>query len=182
MAQPYRTGKQYADQAKDPKYDSLKYADVDCQAFCELVLRDIGVRKPNGAIYNWKGSNDIARNACSWIGTIEEYRKQFGELPLGCWVFKWDNTGNEKQRGYYDGLGNYSHIGIYIGSGLVRDSTKIGNKRDGVGTRSINDFQRVGLAKMLDFDGTEPYNKNDEIMKLISEIRAKLTEMEGLLS
>lgn len=148
----YRTGKQYAEQAKSSKYDNLKYSQYDCQAFCELVLKDLGVRQPSGAVYNWKGSNDIARHACSWIGTIADCKKEFGEIPLGAWAFKWDNTGNEKQRGYYDDKGNYSHIGIYVGDNTVRDSTKITNKRDGVGYRSINDFQRIGLAKCLDYD------------------------------
>ena len=63
---------------------------------------------------------------------------------------------------------SYIHIGIYIGSGLVRDSTKIGNKRDGVGTRSINDFQRVGLAKMLDFE------RAMEIRDAIFEIKVNI--------
>lgn len=68
----YRTGKQYADQARKPEYNKLKYDDADCQAFCEIVLKDIGIRNAAGKPYNWKGSNDIARNACSWIGTKEE--------------------------------------------------------------------------------------------------------------
>lgn len=187
MSVIYRTGKQYADQAKLSKYDSIKYDQYDCQAFCELVLKDIGVRQPNGAVYNWKGSNDIARHACSWIGTKEECIKQFGSIPIGAWAFMWDNTGNERQRGYYDGLGNYSHIGIFIGNDQVRDSTKIkdgkgGYKRDGVGTRSIKDFQRIGLAKMLDFEGKETYNEHDKIISIIADIRNKLNELEGVIS
>ena len=183
----YRTGKQYAEQAKQTKYDKLKYDQYDCQAFCELVLKDIGIRKPDGAVYNWKGSNDIARHACSWIGTKEECIKQFGSIPLGAWAFIWDNTGNEKKRGYYDGLGNYSHIGIYVGDDIVRDSTKIKDSsgkyiRDGVGNRSLKAFNRIGLADMLDFGGEPTYNKDEEIIKLIGEIRNKLQEMERVVN
>ena len=186
MAEVYRTGKQYADQAKNPKYDTLKYSDVDCQAFCELVLKDLGIRKPNGGVYDWKGSNDMARNAVSWIGTKEECIKQFGGIPLGAWAFMWDNTGNEKQRGYYDGKGNYSHIGIFVGNDQVRDSTKIkdgkgGYKRDGVAYRSIKDFSRIGLCKLLDFGQFPEYNEHDKIMSIIAEIRNKLTELEGVI-
>ena len=186
MAEVYRTGKQYADQAKQSKYEKLKYSDVDCQAFCELVLKDIGVRQANGAVYNWKGSNDIARHACSWIGTKEECIKQFGFIPLGAWAFMWDNTGNEKKRGYYDGLGNYSHIGIYVGNDIVRDSTRIKNSageviRDGVANRKLSAFNRIGLANMLDFEVKPEYNDRDRIMSIITEIRNKLTEMEGVL-
>lgn len=154
-----KTGIEYANQALLSKYDKLKYSQYDCQAFCELVLKDIGVRKSDGGVYNWKGSNDMARHAVSWIGTIEECRKKFGGIPVGSWAFMWDNTGNEQKRGYYDGLGNYSHIGIYVGDSTVRDSTKIKNSsgqvtRDGVGNRKLSAFNRIGLPFMLDFPGT----------------------------
>ena len=153
------TGKEYAELAKNSKYDKIKYSEKDCQAFCELVLKDLGVRAPNGKPYDWKGSNDMYRNAVSWVGTIEECKRKFGEIPLGAWAFMWDTTGREKERGYYDGKGNASHIGIYIGSNTVRDSTKIKNAsgqiiRDGVGNRSISSFQKIGLPAMLDFNGT----------------------------
>mgnify|MGYP002514791615 CR=1 FL=1 len=120
-----KTGAEYAAQAKSSAYNKLKYSQVDCQAFCELVLSDIGVRQENGRAYNWKGYNDMARHAVSWIGTKEECIAQFGFIPLGAWAFIWDNTGNEKQRGYYDGLGNYSHIGIYVGDNTVRAISRV---------------------------------------------------------
>lgn len=187
MSDLYRTGKQYADQAKDKKYDKLKYADADCQAFCEIVLKDIGVRDSSGKPYNWKGSNDIARNACSWIGTKEDCIKQFGEIPLGSWAFIWENkTGKEKERGYYDNKGNYSHIGIYVGQNIVRDSTRYKDSsgktvRDGVADRALSAFNRIGLAKMLDFGNDAAYNNHDRIVTIISEIRAKLDELEGVM-
>ena len=187
METPYRTGKQYADAAKDPKYDKLKYSDADCQAFCEIVLRDIGVRDSAGKPYNWKGSNDIARHACFWIGTKDEAIKEFGEIPLGAWAFIWENkTGKEKERGYYDGLGNYSHIGIYVGDNIVRDSTRYKDSsgkyvRDGVGNRALSAFNRIGLAKMLDFGGTPEYNVHDKIVSLLDEIRNKLDELERVV-
>lgn len=185
-----KTGAEYADQAKLSKYDKLKYSQYDCQAFCELVLKDLGVRQPNGAIYNWKGSNDMYRHAVSWVGTIEECRKKFGYIPIGAWAFMWDTTGNEKQRGYYDGLGNASHVGIYIGSDTVRDSTKIKNAsgqviRDGVGSRPLKNFQKVGLPAMLDFVGTNPKIKvevnRDELNEVYQSLKASITKVEGWL-
>ena len=180
------TGEEYAKQAKNPKYDKLKYSDVDCQAFCELVLKDIGVRDSSGKVYNWKGSNDIARNACSWIGTKDECIKKYGFIPLGAWAFIWDNTGNEKQRGYYDGKGNYSHIGIFVGNNIVRDSTRYKNSageyiRDGVADRALSAFNRIGLAKMLDFGVNPSYNNDERASAIIEEIRGKLTELEGVI-
>ena len=188
MENVYRTGKQYADQAKNKKYDSLKYADADCQAFVEIVLRDIGVRDSSGKPYNWKGSNDIARHACSWIGTKEDAIKKFGSIPEGSWAFIWENkTGKEKERGYYDNLGNYSHIGIYVGQSTVRDSTRYkdsaGNYiRDGVADRNLSAFNRIGLAKMLDFGESPEYNDYDKIMSIIADIRLKLDELERVIS
>lgn len=42
-------------------------------------------------------------------------------------------------------------------------------------------FNRIGLAKMLDFGTIPSYNNHDKIVSLITEIRNKLTEMEGLI-
>lgn len=187
MEPVYRTGKQYSDLAKDKKYDRLKYADADCQAYCELVLKDLGVRDSAGKPYNWKGSNDIARNAVSWIGSKEECIKQFGSIPPGAWAFIWENkTGKERERGYTDGQGNYSHIGIYIGDDIVRDSTRYKGSdgsyiRDGVANRSLSAFNRIGLAKCLDFNGIADYNEHDKIVTLINEIRNKLAELERMV-
>ena len=185
-----KTGLDYADQAKLSKYDKLKYSDYDCQAFCELVLRDIGVRQPNGSIYNWRGSNDMYRNAVKWIGTIDEARKTFGEVPIGSWAFMWDTTGNEKQRGYYDGKGNASHVGIYIGNDTVRDSTKIKNAngqiiRDGVGTRPLKQFQKIGLPNMLDFGSTKHILNievdRDSIVNIYNSLNSTLEIIKGWL-
>ena len=186
-----KTGAEYAKQAKLSKYDKLKYSQYDCQAFCELVLKDLGVRQPNGAVYNWKGSNDMYRNAVSWVGSIDECRKKFGYIPIGAWAFMWDQTGNEKQRGYYDGLGNASHVGIYIGSDTVRDSTKIKNAsgqviRDGVGSRPLKNFQKVGLPAMLDFEGTNPKIKvevnREELNEVYQSLKASIQKVEGWLN
>lgn len=185
-----KTGVEYAEQAKLSKYDKIKYEQYDCQAFCELVLKDLGVRQPNGAIYNWKGSNDMYRHAVSWVGTIDECRKKFGYIPIGSWAFMWDTTGNEKQRGYYDGLGNASHVGIYIGGDTVRDSTKIKNAsgqiiRDGVGSRPLKQFQKIGLPSMLDFVGTNDRIKvevfRDEVIEIYNNLNTSIKKIEGWL-
>lgn len=185
-----KTGAEYAEQAKLSKYDKIKYEQYDCQAFCELVLRDLGVRQPNGAVYNWKGSNDMYRHAVSWVGTIDECRKKFGYIPIGAWAFMWDTTGKEKDRGYYDGLGNASHVGIYVGCDTVRDSTKIKNAsgqviRDGVGSRPLKNFQKIGLPSMLDFIGTNDRIKvevfRDEVIEIYNNLNTSIKKIEGWL-
>ena len=187
MEQLYRTGKQYADQAKKSEYDKLTYSQVDCQAFCELVLKDIGVRNSKGVPYNWKGSNDMARNAVSWIGTLDECRQRFGVIPVGSWAFIWENkTGKERERGYTDGKGNYSHVGIYVGQSTVRDSTRYKNSageyvRNGPGNRALSAFNIIGLPKMLDFGGNDEYNENVTIKDLFTEIRGMLDTLERMV-
>ena len=96
----------FTEQAKSSKYDKLTYSDCDCQAFVEKVLYDAGVRKPNGGAYNWKGSNDMWRNALDWRGSVEDCISIYGKVPDGAWVFILKYDGGEKDRGYNDGEGN----------------------------------------------------------------------------
>lgn len=142
----------YAAQAQSEKYTGVPYSKLDCQAFVEQVLKDCGVRKPDGSIYNWRGSNSMWRNALSWKGTLAECITRFGSIPAGSWVFIVKNDGGEKDRGYHDDQGNASHVGIYCGTDPdpVRDSTKT-KKRDGVGYRQLEGFTHVGLPSMIDF-------------------------------
>lgn len=182
-----KTGKEYAEQAKSKAYEKLKYDQVDCQAFCELVLSDIGIRQENGRAYNWKGSNDMARNACSWLGTKDECMKTFGGIPLGAWAFIWeDKTGNEEKRGYHDGKGNFSHIGIYVGNNTVRDSTRYKDSsgkyvRDGVANRALSAFNRIGLCYLLDFTGQADYTNHEKIIAILNNIRDNLNELERMV-
>lgn len=148
-------GWQYANQANSEKYTGVPYSKLDCQAFVEEVLKDSGVRQPDGTPYNWSGSNRMWRSALYWKGTISECISTFGDIPLGAWVFIVKNDGGEKARGYNDKDGNASHVGIYAldrstTKNCVRDSTKT-KTRDGVGYRTLDGFTHVGLPYMLDF-------------------------------
>lgn len=146
----------FADQANSSKYTGVPYSKLDCQAFVEKVLEDCGVRKPDGSIYNWKGSNSMWRNALIWKGTIEECLHRYGEIPIGSWLFIIKNDGGEKEKGYNDNQGNASHVAIYCNPGEeepVRDSTKT-NTRNGVGYRSLKGFTHVGLPSMIEYVNT----------------------------
>lgn len=160
------TGSQYAEQAQSSKYDKLKYSQVDCQTFVEKVLNDC-----TGKTYNWKGSNDMWRNALAWKGTLEQCRKLYGSIPAGAWVFMHSYDGGEIARGYHDDQGNASHVGIYCRPDetlSVRDSTK-GTGRDGVGYRKLKDFNMVGLPKVISYGTTiTPYIiSKDEALKAL---------------
>ena len=171
----------FADVADDPKYNKYKYDDLDCQAFVEKVLYDSGVRKPDGSAYNWKGSNAMWRSALSWRGTIAEAVEKFGQIPDGSWAFMLKNDGGEKDRGYNDGEGNASHVGIYVGGGMVRDSTRsTKTKRDGVGLRSISDFNMVGLCKYLDYNVGNVDNKS-QIKSILDDIEKRLEDLRRVL-
>ena len=153
------TGSEYALQAQSEKYTGVPYSKLDCQAFVEQVLKDCGVRKPDGSAYNWRGSNAMWRQALGWKGTVDECINLYGEIPLGAWVFIVKNDGGEQERGYHDNEGNATHVGIYCryGDEPVRDSTKT-SKRDGVGYRTMKSFNMIGLPSMIDYNSAPQSN------------------------
>ena len=91
-----KTAIQFAECALLPKWDKYTYDKMDCQGFVEAVLKDIGVRKPNGSVYDWRGSNSMYRNYFSWRGTVDECVKKFGSVPVGSFVYIWKETGEEE--------------------------------------------------------------------------------------
>ena len=171
----------FAEQARSNKYTGITYDELDCQAFVEQVLKDTGTRKADGQAYNWKGSNSMWRNALSWKGTIAECIKKFGCIPLGAWVFIVSRDGGEKEKGYNDNEGNAKHVGIYCidNKTPVRDSTRTANgTRNGVGYRSIDSFNYVGLPFMIDFKNTlipepgpEPQTDKAKALAAVETIR-----------
>lgn len=172
----------FADCALLPKWDKYHYDQLDCQGFVEAVLKDIGIRKPDGSCYNWRGSNSMFRNFYSWRGTKEECIKHFGFVPVGAFVYIWAESG-QAALGYTDSLGNAKHVGIYCGDNIVRDSTRsTKTKRDGVGSRSLNDFNMVTLFSGLDYDLSTDYNDPvDKLLISINSMREDLKRMEVLI-
>lgn len=174
------TGADIAEQAVTGGYVSTPYSKLDCQAFVEQVLKDLGVRKPDGTPYNWKGSNSMWRNHITWKGTIEECRKKYGEIPLGAFLFllKWD--GGEEERGYHDGQGNATHVGLYLGTSPlpVMDSSK---GRGRVDYCKLSVFTHVGLMDMVDYY-TEPAPPEDmTALEAIGVIRSEKSSDEEML-
>lgn len=177
------TAGEFAERAQSSAYDGITYAQLDCQAFVERVLKDCGVRNARDKPYDWQGTNGMWRNALFWKGTLDECRTKFGCIPFGAWVFIVKHDGGEIARGYHDTEGNASHVGIYCRTGAqpVRDSTR-GGDRDGVGYRSLAAFTHVGLPKMLSFDNAafddKGYNRNE----LFDNIGSALTNALSMLS
>ena len=176
------TGTAFAERALLPKWDKYTYAQMDCQAFVEAVIKDLGIRKPDGSVYDWRGSNSMYRNYYSWHGTIEECRKKFGKLPVGAFVYMWKREGQPAT--YKDSLGNFSHVAIYCGNDIVRDSTRSTKTgRNGVGTRTLSGFTYCSLFTAIDYSVTNSYNASiEDVMTRIDRIHNELIDLEGTLN
>ena len=103
------------------KYIGRKYSDMDCQKFYEQCAKDTGLA------LDLAGSNAWYRKfiQTGWTGTPEECIRTFGRIPAGATLFIHAYDGGEEKRGYYDGLGNASHIGIVTrrtGADMVRET------------------------------------------------------------
>ena len=165
------TGQDVAEQAKTGNYIGIPYTKLDCQAFVEQVLKDLGVRKSDGTPYNWKGSNSMFRNHIRWRGTIEECRKKFGEIPKGAFMFLVKHDGDEQLKGYKDDLGNATHVGLYVGTepNPCMDSQPTG----GVQFRKLSVFTHVGLMSMIDYSTSQnpPEPENSGAINAIHVLR-----------
>ena len=157
------TGKDIAEQAITGNYVGIPYDKLDCQAFVEQVLKDLGVRKSDGSVYNWRGSNSMWRNFISWRGSVKECKEKFGEIPVGAFVFIIKYDGGEKEKGYHDDLGNASHVGLYLGTSPKPCMDSQGNR--GVDYCSLNVFTHVGLMSMVDYYN-EPIPPEEEMTPL----------------
>ena len=95
------------------QYLGRSYDEMDCQEFVERCLEAIGIK------IDLKGSNAWYRKcqAEGWTGTPEECVKTFGSVPKGAFLFIHAFDGGEERRGYHDGKGNASHIGLKTGRG-----------------------------------------------------------------
>ena len=130
------------------KYIGKTYSQMDCQAFVEQCLADAGLN------VNLTGSNAWYR-AMTWVGTPEECRAKFGTIPVGAFLYILEQNGKEPNQYKADGLGNASHIGIYIGRspGAIHSSySKKGvNYSDFSGITINGGWNRVGLWTELDY-------------------------------
>lgn len=116
------TGKNVAAAAVQAVGVGYTYDEMDCQAFVEHCVRQAG-----GSM-DYSGSNDMARNAV-WLGTLEN-AKTAGKLVPGAGMLIHEDTEANlpaKYRG--DGLGDFSHVGLYVGEDALTDTDKNGQKR-----------------------------------------------------
>lgn len=162
---------EYAAYADNEKWIGIPYDQWDCQKFVEEMLRGVD------AYHNWKGSNDMWRNAVTNKGTIKEVTlNQGGELLPGTWVFTIKNDGGEKDRGYNDNEGNAAHVGIYLGDGRVIHSTTGGVQWDVLTSKR---WTHAGECIKLDYGYCEDQRYlAGYIRDIINALQGILQEME----
>ena len=162
----------YAYQATNGGYIGVPYSKLDCQGFVEKVLADCGIKK------DWRGSNDMWRNALSWKGTIKEAEAKFGRVPFGAWLFTIKHDGGEVERGYHDDQGNAVHVGIRIQDSAIHSTV------GGVQYCAFPDPKRwthVGLCKYIDFSGYTLSTKKEKLMELYNMMTSALNEMKDII-
>ena len=134
------------------KYLGRSYDDMDCQEFYERCAADCGL------VIDLKGSNAWYRKfrSTGWVGSPEECKAKFGSVPKGATLFIHAFDGGEQKRGYYDGLGNASHIGIKTGTG--KGAIHSSSSRGCVAESEFHDktirnggWNTVGLSRLFDY-------------------------------
>ncbi len=130
------------------RYIGRPYSEMDCQAFVERCLKDVGID------LNLPGSNAWYRRM-TWTGTPEECRIRFGFIPVGAFLYILKTDGQEPAKYRSDGIGNASHIGIYTGrgQGAINSSSSRGCVCESTfGGKSIKGgWNRIGLWKELSY-------------------------------
>ncbi len=131
------------------------YEEMDCQKFVERCLECVG------CLLDLKGSNAWFRKVQQegWTGSPEECVREFGSVPKGAFLFIHVFDGGEEKRGYHDGKGNASHIGIKTGrgKGAIHSSASRGCVAESeFHDRTIRNggWNTVGLWNRMDYGKT----------------------------
>ena len=98
------------------------YDEMDCQAFVEHCV------KQAGGSMSYRGSNDMARRA-AWLGTLAQAQAQGRLVPGAGLLIREATEVNLPARYAGDGLGDFSHVGLYVGENALTDVDKNGNAR-----------------------------------------------------
>ena len=115
---------------------------ADCQGLIEAIVRALGGR------LSYRGSNDMFRNACSYVSTLSQARKD-GHLVPGAVLFIVRQDGGEPPQ-YKDKKGNASHVGWYTGGRY--EVVHASSSRGKVAASTLkNAWTHVGWLKAVDY-------------------------------
>lgn len=149
---------------------------ADCQGFIEAVVRKLGGEM------SYRGSNDMFRNAVSFVIPIDQARKNNLFRPGGL-LFILKKDGGEVARGYNDGMGNASHVGLYTG-GKYFSVHSSSAADDVVGTTDSYPWTHYGESKAIDHqeidrpvDPNPPIPAND-LSNVIKALEAALAGLK----
>lgn len=131
------------------KYLGVPYSQMDCQAFVERCLADLGLHE------NLPGSNAWYRRM-SWVGSPEACKAAYGFIPPGAFLFILEHNGKEPEKYRKDGIGNASHIGIYTAmkKGAIHSSASRGCVAESEfhgKTIPNGGWNRIGLWDQIDY-------------------------------
>lgn len=174
------------------KYIGRSYEEMDCQAFVEKCMADVGLRK------NLAGSNawyrEVMKNG--WVGSPEECMMTFGQVPKGALLFILSHDGKEPAKYQGDGIGNANHIGICIQrhDGAIHSSHKRGgvqysafkNKTISGGWNRVGLYNAFTYGKSIDWvleHGSSGEQTADELaddeQKEVVNLQGKVTAPSG---
>ena len=137
------------------KYLGRKYEEMDCQAFVEKCMADVGYPRDLGGSNSWY--RECMKNG--WVGSPEDCAKEFGSVPKGALLFILEAVSASTPAKFRnDGVGDATHMGIVTGrgDGAIHSS----KSRDGVVTSKFKGktipnggWNRVGLLDVFDYRG-----------------------------
>ena len=138
------------------KYLGRSYEEMDCQAFVEKCMADVGYRRDLGGSNSWYRECRLH----GWAGTPEECMKEFGSVPKGALLFILEPVGPKTPAKFRnDGIGDVTHMGIVTGrgDGAIHSSSSRGcvatSKFRGK-TIPNGGWNRVGLYDRFDYGNT----------------------------
>ena len=132
----------------------ITYQQEDCQGFIEQTVKRAG-----GAMRDYRGSNDMYRNACTKVVLLKGARLQPGMV-----LFIVKQDGREPERYKPDGLGNADHIGWYTGG--IYEVVHSSATRGGVAPSTLkNGWTHAGWLKEIDY-GERPQEENQEVIQV----------------
>ena len=156
------------------KYLGRSYKEMDCQAFVEKCMSDVGLHMDLGGSNSWY--REIMKHG--WTGTPEECMKTFGQVPKGAIIFILEPvSASTPEKFRKDGIGDVTHMGIKTGrnDGAIHSSSSRGCVATSVfkdKTIKNGGWNRVGLydkftyGKSIDWylehGGSSPPDDPDE--------------------